>query len=95
MNRFAKCLTVLSMAAIVSAVSAADSPAGQAVPAKVAPAKTVPAADPDRIVCKRIQALGTLFAKKLCKSARDWQIEEELAKDTMKRTKVENSPGAQ
>jgi hypothetical protein len=53
-----------------------------------------PAPDPNREVCKRIQPVGTLFAKKLCKTAREWQIEEELAQDTMKRSKVENSPGA-
>jgi hypothetical protein len=48
--------------------------------------------DPNRKVCKKAHSVGSLFPTRLCKTAREWKIEEELAQDTMRRTGKEASP---
>jgi hypothetical protein len=82
----AKLLVALAGFASATVIWAADPPSA------VTPAKVAPAKDPNKMVCKKIQALGTLFPKKLCKTAREWDEEEALAKDTMKRKPVETVP---
>ena len=45
--------------------------------------------DPNRQVCKTIHSVGSLIPRKLCKTAREWEQEEELAQDVMKRGRQE------
>jgi hypothetical protein len=77
-----------------AAVPPATTAAPTAVaPAKAAPVKTASAKDSDRMVCKKVQALGTLFPKKTCKSALQWQADEQAAKDSMRNAGTGNNPG--
>jgi hypothetical protein len=73
--------------------TAATVPPASAAPAKAAPVKTASAKDSDRMVCKKVQALGTLFPKKTCKSALQWQADEQAAKDSMRNAGTGNNPG--
>ncbi len=89
-----KAIALLLSAPLVlgSAALAGDPPAATAV--KPAQTATKPAADPNRMVCQRIHSVGSLFVRKLCKTAREWEIEEELAQDIMKRAKRETTPSS-
>jgi hypothetical protein len=87
-----KSIIAVATLIMLAPVWSAESPVASTAVPPVVPATSKPAVDHNKLVCKRVQALGTLFYRKLCKTERDWQIEEELAKDIMKRVPIENSP---
>ena len=89
-------MRIMLMGALVLGAAAAAPAAFAAETAKPAPEAAAKAdkLDPNRRVCKKTHSVGSLFPSKLCKTAREWQIEEELAQDTMRRSQREQQGGS-
>lgn len=69
----------------------ASAAAGVAAPA--APAATVAAADENPMICKKTIETGTLGRKKkVCMTAKQWEVQREAARGTMRR--IDSGAGA-
>jgi len=95
-------VTVPVPAPVAAGVVAPAAPAAPATPvaaapaaavAPVAPAATVAAVDENPMICKKTVETGTLGRKKkVCMTAKQWEVQREAARGTMRR--IDSGAGA-
>jgi len=95
-------VTVPVEAPVAAGVVAPAAPAAPATPvaaapaaavAPVAPAATVAAVDENPMICKKTVETGTLGRKKkVCMTAKQWEVQREAARGTMRR--IDSGAGA-
>lgn len=92
-----------AMAACATAPSttpAADAPAATATKTAEGDVQAVEVAfdDPHREICKRTRVIGSKFNKRVCKTKAEWDLEEEISRQTAQgfrgRGRAQANPGS-